>query len=452
MRSIFEISTRGMLSARASTEIASNNIANANTPGYTRRTAVLNEHVQKSGTTSTVGLGVNVTQIDRLRNELIDHHVNRKEHEIGELTEKASLYRLMETSLNSTENTGLDSTIGDFFNAFSELSSNPQDLNLRNVLISKAELMADTFRTLDSDLLAFKTQAREGADLKLGKINDLLQEVASINKDIANTRSASQQDNNALDMKTRVLNDLAKLVEFDTQTNNEGATEIRIAGIVVVSGQQASRLRAEVDDDTNAYRVRLPGGKITDAAKGELAASIFMFEEGVPEARQQLDTIASSLIERVNEVHNTGFGIFDGVQRNFFDVTSTNAYNMTINSTLIENPGHIVASSIAGEAGNNDIAIDIASIQSERFIGNQTISTKAIQLMGLAGSKLNDIDVQLESSTAARDFLVERQEQLAGVNIDEELGNLIRFQNSFQASARVLDTGRKMFDTLLSIA
>ncbi|MEX1122067.1 MAG: flagellar hook-associated protein FlgK [Balneolales bacterium] len=452
MRSIFEISTRGLLSARTATEVTSNNIANANTPGYSRQSPVIKESAL-STVRGSKGLGVNVTHIERLRNEQLDLQLNKQENDIGELSEKAAMYRLMETTLISAEGAGLDSMIGGFFDSFSNLSTNPQDMNLRNIVISQSEMMAETFRDLDSDIQSYSSQALENTNNKVNRVNELLNNIASLNHEVARSRSAKQPNNNALDRQTQTLNELAKMVEFDSLTKNDGSVEIRIGGIAVVSGQEASSLKTEVDQTNDIIRLRLPGGKLVDAAKGELAANIYMFEEGVPEAREQLNDIATSLINSVNDIHSNGYGTSDDVtNRDFFDSTSSNASNIAINPDLVNEPGNIAASSELGEAGNNDIALEIVGLQSERFVNNQTIANQAVNLMSLAGSKLNEIEPKLETGESTKVFLINRQEQIAGVSVDEELSNLIRFQNSFQASARVLETGRQMFDTLLSIA
>ncbi len=248
------------------------------------------------------------------------------------------------------------------------------------------------------------------------------------------------------------LKELASIAEFDAIEASDGTLEIRIGGISVVSGQEVTQLRAEVDAANQAYRLRLPGGKLIEPGPGELAANIHMYENGIPEARNQLDVLATSLMDEINQIHSDGYGLEDGLQREFFDSTSTGAFNMRVNDEIVQNPNHIAASSVAGEAGNNDQALEILNLQNERFIEGQTISTRAVEFMGLAGLKLNEIEQKIESGISSKEFLINRQEQLAGVNLDEELSNLIRFQNSFQASAKVLDTGRQMFDTLLSIA
>jgi len=451
MRSLFEISTRGLLSARAASETVSNNIANAQTPGYSRQRAVLTEEVQRLQN-GVFGKGVTVSQIQRLRNDLIDQQIMRNEHLLGDFTEKANLFSLMETALISAEGAGLDASIRKFFDSYSDLSTNPQDINLRNILISDAVTLTETFRSLDSTLNEFSNQALQTANNKLEELNTVLSDIAAINAELARSSVDANPNNNALDSMTQKLKDLAGLVEFNTLKNDQGMVEIRIGGVSVVNGNRAMSLQAEVDEANNIFRVRHQGGKVIEPGAGELSANIFMFENGVPDVRSKLNDITSSFIESVNSIHINGFGLNDNIPRNFFDPASNSAANIRIEQQLIDDPSNIAASSVAGEAGNNDIALEIANLQSERTLDNQTFITNAVQFMSSPGIRLNELNQKIDSANATREFLTNRQEQVAGVSVDEELGDLIRFQNAFQASARVLETGRQMFDTLLSIA
>ena len=451
MRSIFEISTRGLLSARTAAETVSNNIANAQTPGFSRRRAVLTEEVQRLQS-GVFGKGVSVSEIQRLRDGLIDQQIIRNEHQLGDFSEKANLFRLMETALISVDGAGLDASMRKFFDSFSDLSTNPQDINLRNILISDAVSLTETFRSLDSNLDEFSDQALQTANGKLERVNTLLQDLAALNGEIANSSADNNPNNNAFDRQTEKLKELAGLVEFNSLVSDQGTIEIRIGGVSVLNGRQVSAMKAEIDEENNIYRVRMDGGKVIEPGKGELAANIFMFSEGVPDLREQLDNIAETFIDSVNSIHSTGYGLNDNVLRNFFDPTSSSAGNMRIEQQLINDPSNIAASSMVGEAGNNDIALAISSLQNEKVLGNQTFNTNAVQFMSTPGLRLSELNQKIDSATASKEFLTVRQEQTAGVSIDEELGDLIRFQNAFQASARVLDTGRQMFDTLLSIA
>jgi flagellar hook-associated protein 1 FlgK len=450
MKNIFEISKSGLFAAQKSMSTASHNIANANTPGYTRQRSELSTEVlRKNG--FTVGRGVSVDQVQRLRNDLTDKQIMLKEHELGDLNERQRVYQQIESVMVTSSGDDLDVATSDFFNSFSELSNNPQDKNLRNVVVTKAEKMTDKFSNTAADLADIKDRVFDSAQTKVDKVNTLLQGLADVNEDIARAEATGKPDLNSKDQQTRLLKDLSGLVTVDKSFNNDGTVEARIGGIVVLNDQNVSKIRAESGPDSNAFRLRLDNGKLLDPGKGALAADIHMFEEGIPDIQQKVDKIAASVVNQVNAIHSNGYGLNDSVSRNFFNASNTTAESISVDSAIKNNPQHIAASSVPGEAGNNDNALLISDLQNLSILDGKTLNANIVETMTDPGLKLNELEQNIGSKESARQLLVNQQQSESGVNVDEELSNLIKYQNAYQASAKVLNAGQRMYDTLLGI-
>jgi len=450
MQNIFEISKSGLLTAQKSTAVTSQNIANANTPGFTRKRAVLSEDVLRSGN-QIFGRGVSVDLVERLRDDLTDRQIMQKDHELGSLNEKSRIYAQLESSLVTGEGFGLDVAVSDFFSAFSDMSNNSQDTNLRNILVSKSQSLTSKFQDMSQDMETISEQTFNKANNTLEKVNSLLHELASLNKDIATAEGTGQPDQNSKDRQLQRLKDLSGLVDVETVSNTDGTVEVRIGDIVVLNGQEVTEIKAEADPLNNIFRLRLGNGKLLGDVEGSLGADIEMFEQGIPVLQQKLDDIAKGIVEEVNILHFNGFGLNDAVQRNFFDPTGTTAGTMKLNSQIVNDPDHIAASSVAGEAGNNDNALAISQLRNQDVLNGQTLTNNIVEMMALPGIEFTELQNRIETKESARKLLVQQQENAAGVNIDEELTNMIKFQNAYQASARVLNTAREMHDTLLSI-
>lgn len=450
MLDIFEISKNGMLSAQKATSVVSHNIANANTPGYTRQRAELSEQIHRQSG-FTLGRGVTIEQVKRLRNDLLDRQIMLKEHELGNLNEQNRIFQQIEGALVSSTGNGLDVGLTDFFNSFSELSNNPQDINLRDNVISKARTLTDMFRDMDGDLEDIDEQALATARSRVDKINTVLKQLADINLDIARAEASGQPDLNSKDRQLEMLKTLAEQTNLDTAYHDDGTVEVRIGGMVVLSGTEAEELHVDADSANRLLRVRMDNGKVLDINKGALAADRYMYEEAIPEARGKLDKIAKSVVEQVNALHLGGYGIADGNQRNFFEPGGTDAGSIALNQAVADNPEHIATSSVAGEAGNNDNALLIADLQNLSLLDGQTLASNAVQMMSDPGIKITELESRINSRQSARQLLVNQQESETGVNIDEELSDLIKYQNAYQASARVLATGQQMYDTMMSI-
>jgi flagellar hook-associated protein 1 FlgK len=220
----------------------------------------------------------------------------------------------------------------------------------------------------------------------------------------------------------------------------------------VLNANEFKELQAESDPVNGTFDVVLAdNGMELDPGSGSLKADIHMYEEGIPEIADKLDKIAEAVVENVNAVHSTGYGLEDGTTRNFFDPSDTTAGSISINPDILAEPNHIAASSVPGESGNNDIALQISDIKNLPVLDGDTLNNNTIEMLSRPGFRLSELEQNIESKESAMKMLVNQQQSESGVNIDEELSNLIKYQNAYQASAKVMNVGQSMYDTLLGL-
>jgi len=449
MRSLLEIAKSGMSANQRSISVTSNNIANANTDGYSRQRAVLSpKAMNKDGL--NLGLGVSVQQIQRIRSQMIDSQIEVQNSQLQSFTQRANILQQLESIFIPAVG-GLDESISNFFGAYSELSNTPQDFNLRNNVISKSRIMINDFQKLDADLKQIAQETGETIKTNVEKLNTILSSLAEINKAIERGDAAGAPDNNSLDLQTQKLKELSELVNAEINITDQGAAEVRINGIFVLSDKEVQQINTHIDNDTNTVRLRLDNSKIIEAAGGKIGGNIEMFENEIPDYQDRINEVAKTLVEEVNAIHASGFGINDANSRVFFDTSGITAASITVNSALIAEPAHLATSSVAGETGNNDVALQLAAIQNKRVMNGQTIISKTVELMSDPGSRLLEVQSQIAGRESAIEMLRNQQESFSGVNIDEELSELIKFQNAYQASVRVLSTAQEMYDSLLRL-
>ncbi len=172
------------------------------------------------------------------------------------------------------------------------------------------------------------------------------------------------------------------------------------------------------------------------------------------DTRQNLDTLAASLVDRINTLHAGGYGLDGNTGRNFFDPTGLAAGTITISADIAE--ARFIAASDNPDAtaiGDNDIA---SAILDERTavqvaLNDQTFENFSISIVSNVGSQLESANAQFEGHQAVVNYLDALERGASGVSVNEELTNLIQFQQSFAAAARVLNTAQSMFDTLLAL-
>lgn len=438
-----------MASERAISTVG-HNIANANTPGYTRQRVDLSPVDYKRNNVS-IGIGVSIDQITRMRDEFIDQQIRERESQLGAFAQQAQTLEYIESLFVSDSGNDLVQAMTEFFNSFSELTNSPEDFTRRVNIVRNAQNMILRFQQLGSGLQQIQQQAGEKASASISEVNNILKELASLNNSIYRANAAGKQDNQSLDDQTRLLSRLSKLVDIGTQRDENGGLEVKIGGIIAVSGNRSVTLSGESDTVNNIYRVRLDNGSVIPFKGGEIGANISLFEEGVVSYIHQLDDIANSLMSQINALHSAGFDLNGNSGITFFDSDATGARGMQLNALIADSPERIAAASVANAPGNASIAAQIANLGTVRSQGGQSLSERAIALGARAGAELSRVRQEMETTESARILLANQQEQIAGVNLDEELTSLIKFQNSYQASARVLNSAQQMYDTLLSI-
>lgn len=450
MRTLFEISRSGLRSAERSLSVTSNNVINADTPGYTRQ-RVDKVPVGMRLDNHHAGLGVNISSVSRLRNDIIDNQLNQKRQDMGYLQGKSEIFNQLEASMASDSGGDLDIRIGELFDSFSELSSDPQDLSVRNNIVDKAQQLTDKLADISRNIDRTSDLVQESSSKTVRQINNLLQDLDGLNKAIIQGETSGKPDHTSLDIQVQKLEELSSLVDFESQVTDSGALQLRVGGVTILDENKASVLRPDINDVNKSFNVRLESGKTIDPQGGELGAKIEMYENEIPALKENLDGIAETLVNEFNAIHSQGYGLEDNTTRNFFQPGFTSAADITINDAIKNRVEHIAASTVDGEAGNGELASQLADLRNEKVMGGQKLVNFSVDLISRPGKNISELESNIEVRDSEIAMLETQQEQEAGVNVDEELSLMIKYQNAYQGSARMMRAAQQMYDTLLSI-
>jgi flagellar hook-associated protein 1 len=451
MRELLEIGRSGMFANQKSLDVVGQNIANANTPGYSRQRVELDAIEFRKGGLS-VGLGVNVETVKQLRDTLVETQIQSKEGDLGGLNEKIKLYEQLEVLFASGSDNDLDKLMTKFFNSFSELSNNPESLALRENVVFSAQNMTSRFNEIAANLDSFKDSTAKEARTLVGEVNRLTSDIAKLNVQIANVSGTGQADNKALDLRATRLNELSKLVDINTIYSNNGSVEVRIGNLVVVQHERTFTVEPEIDSTNNSLRLRLNNGRTMKNVGGQLGAMIDSYENVLPEFKTKIDTLASNLVSKVNAIHVNGFNLKDTSGIDFFKSGNTTASSISVNSQIAQDVSLIAASTTAGTPGDNTAARQIFSLlDNSSAVDNRSFIEYSLGIAAETGFSISGMRTQVESITSSKQMLENQKADASGVNMDEELANMIKFQNAYQASARVIASVQVMYDTVLSL-
>jgi flagellar hook-associated protein 1 FlgK len=495
LSAVLSIGKQGVTAQQRAISVTSNNIANVNTPGYTRQRPVF-ESVTPTYMPEGFGVGggVGVDTIERIADRYLDSQLLRERHALAFDEGMDTGLARLEGIFAELAGTGIGGRLSEFFKSLSYLATHPSDPTVRTQVIQNAISLTDLIHDTDRRLAQLQTDANQKIETIVDEINELASEIARANREIFVKEGAGAVASELRDHRQALLGQLAEKIDFTTFERDDGQIALFVAGgFFLVDSDLAASLEVRTGaGPTGAFfdiYQNVDGsiaGPITGLIRsGELGAELALRDDRVPAYRQQLDEFAFTLARRVNNVHLGGFGLADDQRRRFFvdptgapdpagpDLTSIGgaASTIGINAELLANPDHLAAGATSlalgagASSGDNQNALALAAVETVQTpmfriidppLGPATGNPRTLgefwdSLLGGLGSEMQATHRSARQAELILAELENRRGALSGVSIDEEVANLIRFEHAYQASARVIQSASDMLDMLFSI-
>ena len=454
------LGSRSLSTYRKAIDVTGHNLANVNTEGYTRQRLQIGTTTTDGGPFGPLGNGSDAVQITRLYSRATEKQLQTEASIHGSLDAKhdaleQALVFLQESidrnGANGTTTKGLSQGLSDFFTAAQNVATNPGSIEQRQVFLQKAKELATKFNTTDSRLETLQAGINDRISSEVTEANSLLQEIAKLNEAIVGEEALSTGFANDLrDTRQLKMEELAKLVKFDAAEQENGAINISVAGNLLVDGREVADSLETFDAGGGNLQVRVAGQAAAAALTGgSIYGSIAVRDGELANIRSQVDLLASTFISEVNAVHRTGFGLEGTTGADFF--TGTNAGDIAVNAGLTASS--FQASGVAGQAGNNTIAKAIASLSDSKHaaLNGLSFSGKQAQTIASLGQDVASAKSELADQQTISQFVRDQRDSVSGVSIDEEMTNLIMFQNAFQASAKLISMTDEMLATIIEM-
>jgi len=439
------------------------NISNANNPAYARQRVAIQASLPTPSPIGMMGTGVEATAVLQIRNYLVDGQVQAETSALGywEAQQQALEYAQasLGQSLNRTsaaggaDQPGLAAGLTELFNAFQSLSTNPTSTAERQVLLMKAANLATQFNQITQRLDGLWGTLNSTVSAGVTDANRLITDVAGLNEQIAALEMRTGGVANDLrDLRQQKVEELAKFTKIDTAQQPNGAVNVTIGGVLMVSDQHVLDTLDGYDAGGGQILLRAANaGTALPATSGSLAATIEVRDGTLATLSTQISELASRLITTVNQIHTTGFSLTGTTGAAFF--TGTDSRTIGINSALLDDPARIQASGTSGAVGDNQVALALAQLaqQSHASLGNQTFSQRYHQSVATLGQALATANGRLADEQVVHDMLARQRASISGVSVEEEMTNLTTYQRAFEASARVMTVVDGLLETLINI-
>jgi flagellar hook-associated protein 1 FlgK len=423
-------------------DVTGQNIANANTPGYTRQRAEMGEVGPVAGVptlyaTQTSSSGVTVTGTSRLNDPVLDSRVRAEHGRNGQAQTVAASLSGVESLVDEPSDNGLVEQLNDFWNSWSALSNSPggdaNGLSARGVVLQKGATVAASLNATAGALDRLTQSNSDQLDQTVVDINNAATSLAQLNGAIGVASATGASTNALADQRDSLLLKLADSAGATATLAGDGQVTVTLGGQTLVSGTTSNAVAV-----TAAHQLTV-GGNPAGSAGGSAQGLLDALTTVLPGCAAQLDSVAAALSSTVNSAMSGGYDLSGNSGASFFSGSTAGTI-----AVAITDPTKIAASGVPG--GNLDASTANAVAGFGTLAGGAD-STYRSFVSGLASSvqsATQQATVQASVTTS-----VDAQ-SVSGVSFDEETTNLLTLQRSYQAASRVLTTVDETLDALIN--
>ncbi|MBM2617392.1 flagellar hook-associated protein FlgK [Actinoplanes sp. LDG1-06] len=444
---------------RRGLDITGQNIANANTEGYTKQrvrmasqTGSLNPGVY--ATTTQVGNGVTVAGVERGRNAYLEERGRTEHANSAYLQSQKAAYGQIESVLAEPSDTALQARLHDMWDGWNDVANNWQDPSTRSSLLEKSRTVAITLNDTRESLASQFGANRNEMSAFVDQVNTMADNIAKMNNQVVVAKAAGLEANELQDQRDVAVMKLSELVGATSLAKTDGSINVYVGTSPLVSDFSTRKLELSgppnLDSWTPTTQVALKwaGTDTVAPAGGTMGSMLDTMNTIIPGISGQLDAVAKGLADTVNGLTTTGYDVNGDPGQAFF--TGDNARDIKV---AIDNPDKVAFS-----AGNpKAVPPAVAAIDNDRAdelaaLGTSQSGPDAMyqQMIGQLGVASQSSSRRSEIQDAVRDQVDTSREAESGVNLDEEMTNLLTFQRGYEAASRVLTTIDSMLDQLIN--
>jgi flagellar hook-associated protein 1 len=440
----------GLIADQGALAASTNNVANVNTPGYSREEPVLASSDPVVDDPLTFGTGVTLQSIQSITDPILESQIQQETQVENQYNTLASALQQTQVSFSSSAG-DVGTSISNFFDSINQLSTNPSDLSLRQGVLTTAGNLASSFNSTANAL----TQQQQSLDLSVvqtvSQINQLTSQIAQLNGQVSSLQNVGENAGTFIDQRQQAIDQLSSLVDVSVIPADNTLTLTTANGAPLVTGQQSFQLTTQADPN-GLHDVYSQGNDITSQiTSGQLGGTLQARDQQIPAIQQQLDTLAGGLATAVNTVQAEGFDLNGNVGTNLFNAPPANNVGAAASLSVAITDPSLIAASSDGTAGSNGNAEVMYALGSQNIIDGENPSDYYSNIVFNVGNAASNASAEQTASSGILQQLNDQNSAVSGVSLDEEAANMISYQNAYQASAQVITTVNDMMYTVINM-
>ncbi len=445
---------QSLLAHQTALAVAAQNIANAQNPDYSRQVARLKASIPVPDPSLSEGMlwgqlgtGVTVREISRQSDALLMTALRMSGSRVAHHRALLEGLERIDALFSEPSDSGLNSLLTAFFEAWRDLAANPENIGSRAIVLERGQSLLSRLYTLHRQLDYEQSLAQMRFREEVEQLNRWLEHIARLNEQIVAARTVGLQPNDLMDERDATLRQIAELLSIQVNEQPNGSVLVLAGGHELVSGARFRSIKVVTGNDGFPVAVFEDTNEPLPLGEGILAAVREFGRQLLSALRSRLSAIVDALAQAVNALHQNGYGLDGSTGLPFFVFVNG---RWEVNPALKDDPRKLAAS-LTGSPGNGDVAVQIAQLAEQPLapLGGQTVLQAYQDIVGLVAARTNGVRNAYQAFSEVQRFLQNRRDMVSGVSLDEELVDIMRFQQAYLAAARVIQVVDNLVSELL---
>jgi flagellar hook-associated protein FlgK len=449
--------TTALWANRRGLDVTGQNIANVNTEGYSRQRVDLAAIGGSSvpaffSTSSGIGQGVNADDVMRIRDAFLEGRGHTEHSNLGQLVTETDAFELVEKAVREPSDTGMQKMLTEMWNGWQDVANTPSDPAARGQVLKRLETLVGGMRFAQEQLTGQWGQTRDNLSVLMNDVNAAAENIAQLNIAIQRATQSGLPANDLSDQRDVLVMKLADQIGATVRQGTDGVLDVAVGGMSLVSGGTATKFALVGTDDPDAtgddpLRIATAIGNFSVRVGGTAAGQVNTLNTILPGYRGQLDEMAFNLSETLNAAHGEGYDLTGAKGGSLLGSPDGSKVTATNIKVMITDTDRLAASGVPGAAnldrGNADRIAQLAQAPN----GIDSGYRKMIVELGVQSAvSQRNLDIQTSITTT----IDAARESVAGVNLDEELTNMLSYQQAYAAAGRMVTALDEALDVLIN--
>lgn len=403
---------KALQSNQLAQDVTSQNIANANTPGFHRQRAVMTASdpisipsLNRVAGPGQFGSGVDVQTVQQIRDDFLETRLNTEKRGLNQSQVLEQVMSQVQAVFQATQSGDLNALLDGFFKAFDALGQSPESLAARENVLATGQALARGINSAYQQLVQLREDANAQLPLQVDEVNKKLQQVASLNELIRKIEADGSQANDLRDKRDQLLSEVSQQMDISTLETPFGDKTVYINQQVLVQNNIFRPLEAVADPtDPKKFNLQFQGSaQPVTVLGGKIFANLSARDQVIPFYLGKLNELTRSVAAEVNALHSSGFGLTDnnGVAftgDNFFTVDTLQTQTTDVSKALFD---AVVQGTVALPSGTTTLTtLDALGVTAGTFtVDGQTITLTAADVTAGTAISLKEVLKRIQDAT-----------------------------------------------------